>query len=237
MSVWRSLVLALALGAGAVSAATAQAFEFAVAGTGCRAREDAVLLNLPDSSAGWCGGAVAWVQLGPLVLEGGGFRVKQLAQPGGSITRDAGEIRGVVALAPVRWISLEGSYTVRAFSSAMGYQRWQIPGAGVKVAIPLGDSTFLAYVRGHYLFPALQQLYAGQTSGDARYQLGLSGESGLIVRPGRAPVVLGITYRLERFDFPELAAGRLEHFEVISAFAGLRLGRFARPAGPRTRAP
>jgi hypothetical protein len=47
----------------------------------------------------------------------------------------------------------------------------------------------------------------------------------LRIAPRHTPLFLGTSYRLERYDFPEGAAGRLEQFEVLSVFGGVRLGK------------
>lgn len=196
----------------------------ALAGIGCRARDAAVFLNSKETTAGWCAGALGALTLGPLVLQGSWFRAERMQPTGGpALDRDAGEVRGVVGVTPIRWISLEAGFAVRAFSSDAGSQRWQIPSGGLKLTVPLGDPTLTAYVRGHYLPPMSQRVSAGQLSGKARWDLGLIAETGLQIAPRRTPLFLGFSYRLERYDFPGGAVGRLEQFDLLSVYGGVRL--------------
>jgi hypothetical protein len=50
-------------------------------------------------------------------------------------------------------------------------------------------------------------------------------ESGLKIAPRRLPLVFGVFYRMERFDFPGGTAGRLEQFDVLAIYGGLRLAK------------
>jgi len=204
--------------------AQAQNRELRLAGIACRARDAAILLSSRESTAGWCVGALAVLELGPLVLEGSGFRAKRMEPTAGAaLDRDGGELRGLVGFAPIPWVALEVGFAVRAFSSDAGFQRWQIPSGGFKLAVPLGDPTFTAYVRAHYLAPMFQKIPAGQLSGDAKWDLGLIAETGLQITPRKTPLLVGASYRLERYDFPGGVAGRLEQFDVLSVYGGVRL--------------
>lgn len=202
----------------------AQSNGLSVAGVACRARDVVAFLGSNETTAGWCVGALGLLKLGPLVLEGSGFRARQLEPTQGTaLTRDGGEVRGLLGLAPVRWVAIEGGFAVRAFSSAAGYQRWLMPSGGVKVAAPLGDPALTAYVRAHYLPPMLQKIPAGQVSGDTKWDLGLVAESGVRIAPRKSPLFLGASYRLERYDFPGGVSGRLEQFDVVSIYGGFRV--------------
>ncbi len=206
--------------------AQVQGAGLSVGALACRARDAVIYLRSKEITAGWCAGLVAALKLGPLVLEGSGFRAKRLEPiEETALTRDGGEVRALVGLAFVPWFVLEGGTTVRAFSSAAGYQRWQITSGGIKIATPLGDPALTAYLRGHYLPPVSQEIPAGQVSGKAKWDFGILAEGGLRIAPRKAPLFLGATYRLERYDFPRGAAGRLEQFELVSVYGGLRVGR------------
>ena len=60
-------------------------------------------------------------------------------------------------------------------------------------------------------------------TGEEAPTLGIAFEAGVEAAPPTKPLFLRASYRLERFDVPDGAAGRLEHFEVLSVAAGLRL--------------
>jgi len=204
----------------------AQSSALTMAGVACRARDAVVFLGSKEATAGWCAGALGALKLGPLVLEGSWFRANRMEPTGGAaLEREAGEVRGLLGVSPSRWISIEAGFAVRAFNSDAGFQQWQIPSGGVKLAIPLGDPTFTAYVRAHYLPPMSQEVSAGQLSGDARWDFGLITETGLQIAPRKGPLLLGFSYRLERYDFPGDPLGRLEQFDVLSVFGGFRLAK------------
>lgn len=226
MRVTRVLEGALLLCALGTGAGRAQDVEFSLAALGCQARDRVVFRNLRETLQGPCGGGIAYLKLGPLVMEASGFRAPQL-QPSGStgFTRDGGDARALVGIAPVPWVVFEGGLAVRAFSSAGGYQRWDIRGGGVKLGVPLGDPTLTAYARVHYLPGRPQRIPAGQVSGDAEWDFGVVAESGLKIAPRRLPLVFGVFYRMERFDFPGGTAGRLEQFDVLAIYGGLRLAK------------
>jgi hypothetical protein len=57
-----------------------------------------------------------------------------------------------------------------------------------------------------------------------RWNLGLSVESGLTIAPRKVPLFFGAFYRFERYDFPGEGAGRLEQFELLTLFGGIRFG-------------
>jgi hypothetical protein len=220
--IWAA-ALALLLSA---AAAQSQTVEFSLSGLGCRARDQVVFRNLGESLRGSCTGGLGYLKLGPLVVEASGFRAPQLAPASaGSLSRDGGDARAIVGLAPVPWVVLEGGFAVRAFSSPAGYQRWRIPSAGLKIAVPLGDPALTAYLRGHYLPATPQRVPAGQPSGDAKWDLGVVAESGFRLAPRGVPLVFGVFYRLERFDFPSGAAGRLEQFDVLGVYGGIRFAK------------
>jgi hypothetical protein len=227
MRVGRTLAVVLALVPVPEVSAAAQTIDFSVAALGCRARDQVMFRNLRESVEGVCTGGLGYLKLGPLVIEASGFRAPELRPSGAAagFTRDGGDVRGIVGLAPVPWIVLEGGFGLRAFNSPAGYQRWQIPSGGLKIAVPLGDPALTAYLRGHYLPATPQRVPAGQPSGDARWDLGLVAESGLRIAPRRLPLVFGVFYRMERFDFPGGAAGRLEQFDVLAIYGGLRLAK------------
>lgn len=118
------------------------------------------------------------------------------ADPGSTLARDGGETRVTLGVAPAPWLTLEGGYTIRKFSSAAGRQEWKVPSAGARISTELGHPALLAFVRGHYLPPTAQQLVAGQAAGDAKWRTAFGAEAGVSVSPRRLPLWLGASYRL-----------------------------------------
>jgi hypothetical protein len=165
----------------------------------------------------WFGGALA-VHLGPAVV-----RARAL---GGTMTpvgssnafeRDGGELQGGLALHPTPWVSLDGSFTYRAFDSPVGFQSWTMPAVGVTLSPPLGDPDLRAYLRGSYL-PSVA------VSGREAPDLGLWAEGGVRAALRVAPIVIGLSYRFERYDFPTNTVTRVEQFDRLALEVGVRLG-------------
>lgn len=203
---------------------------FTLSGLLLGTRTDLILVGSRETVSGqWLGGSVE-LRLGPLVFAASG--AKGRLEPGASgaaLERDGGEIRGLVRLEPHRVFGIEGGYTVRAYNSAAGHQEWKLPAVGVRLAAPLGNPSLQAFVRGLYMPSATVSLAAGQTGGVTEWDLGLSGEAGFVVAPTRVPLVVGASYRFERFDFPGGAAtGRVEQFEAAGVWVGFRFGRSSR---------
>jgi len=184
------------------------------------------LLGSRETVQGPLAGGFAELRLGPLVLGASGLRGRLFpAKSSSALRREAGEVQGLVRLEPVSWLGLEGAFTLRAFSSAAGYQRWQIPSAGIRLAPQLGHPALRAYARASYTPRTPQRIAAGQTGGDARWDLGVSAESGLVIALGRSGGLLAVSYRFERFDFPGGLAGRLDQLQTIAVSLGGHAGR------------
>jgi hypothetical protein len=128
--------------------------------------------------------------------------------------RDGGEERVAVCYELRHGLRAEATYTARAFSSAAGYQRWNMLGIGAAVSLPLGDSLLHADARGSYL-PAVS------VSGQASPSVALAAEVGVTAAPLPTPLVIRLNYRFERFDFP---SGRLEQFDRVALAVGYRIG-------------
>ena len=50
-------------------------------------------------------------------------------------------------------------------------------------------------------------------------------EAGVTAKPPPVPLAIRVAYRVERYDFPGGAAGRIEQFDALQVSLGLRLGR------------
>ena len=127
------LALAVAAALSGAGAAPGQAQTVSVAGAvgGEWVRNTLILQGVHEETAGpWFGG-MAEIRLGPVVLGGRGMTGTLKPQGSGfAFERDASEWQAVARLEPVRWLGIERSHTVRAYSSPAGYQRWDISALG-----------------------------------------------------------------------------------------------------------
>jgi len=168
-------------------------------------------------SGAWVGGS-AEVELGPIALL---FHTMagSMTQTGNTtaISRDGGEISGGVRLSPVPWIGIQGGYTIRTFSSVVGYQDWKLAGGGLVLSPTLGNPAIRAHLMGLFL-PSVS--VAGRDSPE----LGVAAEAGVRFAPLRIPIVVSVAYRFERYDFPEAATVRVEQFDQLMVRLGVRWG-------------
>jgi hypothetical protein len=162
-------------------------------------------------------GAVLEMRVGRFLVSGVGLR-GTLDPAANAVRRDGGEEGILVRFEPQPGLGVEGTYTARAFSSAVGYQRWNLLGLGVWSSVRLGDPGLRAHARGTYL-PAVS------VSGQPSPSVALAAEVGVSAVPHGAPIVARLTYRFERFDFPGQPTPRLETFERIVLEVGYRLRR------------
>ena len=169
-----------------------------------------------------------WAGVG-LGLDAGRFLVTasgtrgQLTPTGAGVapTRDVGQL-AVSARYEVRsWLGLDLGYDARAFSSAAGYQRWNIAVLGATASRDLGISA----VRG---FASLAYLPVLSVTNQQRPTFGLGSDVGLSLAPNRFPLSFLLSYRIQRFSFPA-AAARSEQFEALTFSVGVRARR--RPGG------
>jgi len=227
-SLGAALTLAVALTALRAQPAQAQAASVWAAAGGQWVRNTLIFQGVREETAGpWFGGT-AELTLGPVVLGGAGFR--GTLRPQGSafaFDRTAGEVQALVRLEPVRWLGFEGSYTVRAYSSPAGYQRWDISAVGLVLSTTLGHPALRAYAKGS----ALPTVYMGGhstkvivTAGQTPY-LRFASEVGLTVAPPRIPLLFTTYYRFERYDFSAGPARRLEQLDAVGLSLGYRIGR------------
>jgi len=223
-----ALVLGVALSPVLTLPVQAQGSSFWAAAGGQWVRNTLIFQGAREETAGpWFGGA-AELKVGPVVLGGRAFRGTLRPRGAGfAFTRTAGEWQARLGLEPVRWLGVEGSYTVRAYSSAAGYQRWDISAVGIVLSTTLGHPALRAYARGS----ALPSVYmGGDTSGvllstDGQTpDLRFASEVGLKVTPQRAPFLFALYYRFERYDFPVSLGGRLEQLDAVAVSVGYRIG-------------
>ena len=167
----------------------------------------------------WVGGAVEF-ETGRVRLSLSGMRGRLTAADAGSLPkRDVGELSldGQYRVRP--WLGLELRYTARAFSSAAGYQRWDLVGVGAAASRDLGTPAVRAFARLLY-FPMVS------VSHQQRPSFALGSDVGIALAPSKLPLAISLSYRIERFSFPEVAA-RSEQFEALTLSLGVRARRHA----------
>lgn len=167
----------------------------------------------------WVGGAVE-LEVGRLRLSVSGMRGRLTAPDPGSVPkRDVGELslNGQYRVRP--WLGLELRYTARAFSSAAGYQRGDVVGVGAAASRDLGTPAVRAFASVRY-FPMVS------VSHQERPKFALGSDVGIAVAPSKLPLAVTLSYRIERFSFPE-AAARSEQFEALTLSFGVRARRHA----------
>lgn len=167
----------------------------------------------------WVGGAVEF-ETGRVRLSLSGMRGRlTAADPGSLPKRDVGELSlsGQYGVRP--WLDLELRYTARAFSSAAGYRRWDLVGVGAAASRDLGTPAVRAFASLLY-FPMVS------VSHQERPRFALGSNVGIALAPSKLPLAVMLSYRIERFSFPE-AAARSEQFEALTLSLGVRARRHA----------
>jgi len=166
----------------------------------------------------WVGGAVEF-ESGRLRLSGSGMRGRLTAPDPGSVPkRDVGELslNGRYRVRP--WLGLELRYAARAFSSAAGYQRWDLIGLGAVASRDLGTPAVRAFASLLY-FPMVS------VSHQERPTFALGSDVGIALAPSKLPLAVMLSYRIERFRFA--ATARSEQFEALTLSVGVRARRHA----------
>ena len=165
----------------------------------------------------WAGGAVGF-HAGRFLVTASGTRGQLTASETGTVPkRDVGEISmsGQYEIRP--WLGLDLGYAVRAFSSAAGYQRWNIVGVGAAGSRDLGTPAVRAVV-------GLTWLPVVKIGRQESPTFALRGDVGLSVAPRRFPLAFTLGYRVERFRYSR-STGRSEQFEALTLSVGVRARR------------
>ena len=165
----------------------------------------------------WAGMAVDF-RAGRFTLSAQGTRGQLTTSQAGLVPdRDVGEI-AVSARYDVRsWIGLDLGYTGRAFSSAAGYERWDMATVGLTATRDVGTPAVRAFASLAYLPVVRIRSHENPT-------FSFGSDVGIAVAPSRSPLTFALSYRIERFGFPS-ATGRSEQFEAVSLSAGVRAWR------------
>ena len=165
----------------------------------------------------WAGAALDF-HVGRFTLSGSGTRGQLTpARAGTTPKRDVGEVSlsGQYAFRP--WLRFDLRYAARAFSSAAGYQRWDMASVGATASRNLGTPAVRAFASLAYL-PVLS------VSGQQRPSFALGSDVGIALLPMRSPVAVQLDYRIEHFKFPA-ASARSEQFEALTLSVGMRVRR------------
>lgn len=219
-TVFRSLTVVLALWFGALQSAMAQ--NILVSGSALVANPSSSVSidgTREQTNGIWFGGMVE-LRLGDFAVTGLGL-TGDLSATGDvtALDRDGGEMSARGRYDVLSWLGVEASYTMRAFTSAAGYQRWNEMGIGVVLFHDLLDGAVQVFGRAAYL-PWVS--VDGQDSPD----VSLGTETGVSLTPPGVPITLRAAYTMERYDFPG-ADQRREQFDRISLSIGVPVQRAA----------
>lgn len=162
----------------------------------------------------WAGLALD-VGAGRFVVSATGTRGR-LTPAEAAFSREVGEVSVSGRYEVPNAVGVDVRYIARAFSSPLGYQRWDILGVGATVGRDLGTPTVHAFATLAYL-PIVELRGLGRTS------FAVSSDVSLTVAPRRLPVAFLVSYRVERFSFNKLS--RREQFEALTLSVGPRLRR------------
>jgi len=165
----------------------------------------------------WVGGAVEF-EARRLRLSVSGTRGRLTAADAGLPKSDVGELSldGQYRVRP--WFGLELRYTARVFSTAAGYQRWDVVGVGAAASRDLGTPTVRGFASLLY-FPMVSVSY------EERPTFALGSNVGIALAPRNLPLAVMLSYRIERFRFA--ATARSEQFEALTLSLGVRARRHA----------
>jgi hypothetical protein len=165
----------------------------------------------------WAGAAVDF-RAGRFTLSGSGTRGQlSPSQAGTAPKRDVGELSVTGQYEFRTWLCFDLQYTARAFSSAAGYQRWDMVSVGATASRKLGTPAVRA-------FASLVYAPMVKVSEQDRPSFALGSDVGIALLPLHFPIVLQLDYRIDRFKFPASSA-RSEQFEAFTVSVGVRAQR------------
>lgn len=213
---WVALFLTAWVGAGSQLAGQAIDARAVVAAP----RSSARLGGVTERADGLWAGMAADFRAGRFTLSARGTRGQlSTSQPGFVPHRDVGEVAvgGRYQVRP--WIRLDFGYTARAFTSAAGYERWDMASVGITASCDVGTPAVRAFASLAYL-----PFVSVRAQENPTFAFG--SDVGISVAPNRSPLTVTLSYRIERFRFSS-ATGRSEQFEALSLSAGVRAWRHA----------
>jgi hypothetical protein len=217
-------LLAAVLGRGAILSGQTVSARAVIAAPKNSARVGGVM----DRVDGKWGGVALDVGVGRFTLSASGTRGQLTpSQAGTAPKRDVGELSLNGQYEFRTWLRIDLRYAARAFSSAAGYQRWDMVSVGATASRTLGTRAVRAFANLAYA-PMVN------ISGQDRPTFALGSDVGIALLPTHSPIVVQLDYRIERFDFPA-ATARSEQFEAVTISVGMRMrredGRW-KPASP-----
>lgn len=134
--------------------------------------------------------------------------------------RRFGELEADVMVIPFPWIAFDVGATIRSYTAPLGRQRWMAARVGGELRVEFAEGQVNGTLRGA-LLPMVS------VSGLESPSVAVSGGASLDYR--RGDLSAGLTYRLERYDFPAGGgAQRLEQISSIAAQVGVKLPAFWR---------
>jgi hypothetical protein len=126
----------------------------------------------------------------------------------GAENRDVGEVGLQTSVTAARWLALRGAVTSRSYSTAIARQRWTTVEVGAEARLDFATSPVRGMLRGG-LLPVVS------VNGLPRPHVALTAAAGLEYRSGS--ITGGLWYGLERYDFPDVGAGRrLEQVSTLT---------------------
>lgn len=126
----------------------------------------------------------------------------------GAENRDVGEVGIAASVIPERWLALRVSATSRTYSTTIARQRWTIVDVGAEARLDFATSPVRGILRGG-LLPVVS------VNGLPRPDVALAAAAGIEYRGGS--ITSGLWYGLERYDFPNVGAGRrLEQVSTLT---------------------
>jgi hypothetical protein len=136
-------------------------------------------------------------------------------------SRDLAEAQLRASVLTVPWLALHAGMSVRSYGTTLTRQRW--------TALRFGGEARLAFVGGGVTGVLRAEVLPSVTvSGLENPSRAFAAAAGLGWQVGK--ISLGVRYELERYDFPTVAGQvRREQLSVLTAHAGLRLGRAGGP--------
>jgi hypothetical protein len=173
---------------------------------------------LEETDGIWLGGSLG-VAYGRLAFVASAARGELTpSTTGTAVERDVGEIALLGRLAVLRWLDAEAEYVARAFSAAVGRQRWDILGIGARARHRLGGTGVVAFYRAAYL-PIVD------ADGLNSPNLSVAGTVGLRAPLPAVPLEVVASYHIERFDFPENDGSRTDQFQYFQISLIMVVGR------------
>lgn len=126
----------------------------------------------------------------------------------GAENRDVGEVGLETSVAAARWLALRGAIASRTYATAIARQRWTTVEVGVETRLNFATSPVRGVLRAG-LLPVVS------VHGLPGPNVALTAAAGIDYRSGWLSG--GLWYALERYDFPDVGAGRrLEQVSTLT---------------------